>query len=43
MQSDDVLHVLHTERYAERAAAMSRLLEKFGGVPATYQLGETQY
>lgn len=32
VQSADVLHVLNTERYAERAVAMSRLLERFGGV-----------
>ena len=33
VQTADVLHVLSsTEHYAERAAAMSRLLEKFGGV-----------
>ena len=32
VQSADVLHVLNTERYAERAAAMSRLLANFGGV-----------
>jgi len=40
VQSDDVLHVLHTERYAERAAAMSRLLEKFGGVSRAVDLLE---
>lgn len=40
VQSADVLHVLNTERYAERAVAMSRLLERFGGVSRAVDLLE---
>lgn len=40
VQTTDVLHVLQTERYAERAAAMSRLLEQFGGVSRAADLLE---
>lgn len=40
VQSADVLHVLNTESYAERAAAMSRLLERFGGVSRAVDLLE---
>jgi len=40
VQPADVLHVLQTERYAERAAAMSRLLQKFGGTSRAVDLLE---
>ena len=40
VQAADVLHVLNTEHYAEKAAALSRLLVTFGGVSRAVDLLE---